>query len=105
MHGFSIYFILNQNLKVFSYSLIRDMSSVTKSIRRWWCRSHVHRDNNDDGYNYAPTAWLEAHGNGDDDEEYEYAPAASEGDDDDDDDDDDDYSDDDDGDYDYAPAA
>lgn len=68
------------------------MLFISKAIAVSWCKKHA---DGDDGYDYAPAAYIERDGDDDDDDDdgdYDYAPAASmEGDDDDG--------------YDYAPAA
>ncbi|CAH1426429.1 unnamed protein product [Lactuca virosa] len=58
-----------------SLSIIKEMSSVTKSIRGWWGRSHANMEKNDSGYYYTPAARFEGDGD-DDDGDYDYAPAA-----------------------------
>ena len=68
------------------------MLFISKAIAVSWCKKHA---DGDDGYDYAPAAYIERDGDDDDDDDdgdYDYAPAASmEGDDDDG--------------YDYPPAA
>ena len=68
------------------------MLFISKAIAVSWCKKHA---DGDDGYDYAPAAYIERDGDDDDDDDdgdYDYAPAASmEGDDDDG--------------FDYAPAA
>ncbi|CAI9285862.1 unnamed protein product [Lactuca saligna] len=68
------HFIVTPHL--FSWSVIKEMSSVTKSIRGWLGRSHANVEKNDhSGYYCTPAARLEGDGD-DDDGDYDYAPAA-----------------------------
>lgn len=68
------------------------MLFISKAIAASWCKKH--EDGDDDGYDYAPAAYIERDGDDDDDDDgdYDYAPAAS-------------MESDDDDSYDYAPAA
>ncbi|KAI3790241.1 hypothetical protein L2E82_03137 [Cichorium intybus] len=57
------------------YSIPKEMSPVTKSIKGWWGRDHADRDDGDGDYDYPSADRLEADGD-DDGGDYDYAPAA-----------------------------